>query len=154
MPAASYVKTSFLGGIWSKAMQGRTDRPDYSTAMNECLNSLPLEQGAWTRRSGTRFASWTRFALPGRVLPFDFRAASPYTMEFTNSKLRFRSGTNLVETNDAKIVFSISSGNPAEVTTSTNHGWSTFDQVIFPFSSASSSAALVNRPFIIAVTAP
>jgi hypothetical protein len=52
MADASYDRSSFTGGEWSKLAQGRTERPDYVTALNVCFNGLPLESGAWTRRPG------------------------------------------------------------------------------------------------------
>src|SRR5215472_2733268 len=86
--------------------------------MNRCRNSFPNEQGAWVRRSGTMFLGTTRGAVPGRVLPFQFRAALPYTMELTDGWLRFRQGPRMVNTNDTLTISSISTATPAVVTIS------------------------------------
>jgi hypothetical protein len=129
MAEASYTVTSFLGGEVSKTAQGRTDDPAYRTWMNVCFNSLPFETGAWTRRPGTMHTSPTRGGLPGRVINFDFKLSNPYSMEFTDGFLRFRTGPILVMTNDQKVVLSISAANPAKVKTTTSHGWATGNQV-------------------------
>src|ERR1035437_8594992 len=98
MAAGSFARTSFLGGEVSKSVQGQFDSPHYPTWMNVCLNAQPLEQAAWTRRPGTRHIGTTHNGLPGRVIAFNFRQASPYTMEFTNNYVRFRAGPRLVAT--------------------------------------------------------
>lgn len=152
MGDASLTQTSFLGGKWSKYAQGRYDRPEYRTALNVCLNAMPLEQGAWARRPGSAFAKTTRAGNPGMVRPFDFKQSLPYTIEFTANFLRFRQGSNLVTTNDDQTITSISSANPAEVTTSGNHGWSSGNAVMFAGLDGL-TPLLQNRIFTITVTA-
>lgn len=113
MGTVSYTQSSFLGGVWSRTMQGRFDRPDYRTAMNVCLNGFPLDTGAWTRRPGSQFAGTTRGGDVGRILSFDFAEATPYSMEVTNGHIRFRNGPNLATTNDSQTIAGImpASGN-------------------------------------------
>lgn len=152
MAAATYLQSSFLGGAVSKSMQGRFDHPAYRTWMNVCLNSMPMEQGAWTRRPGSRHLYPTRFGQAGRVLSFDFKQASPYTMEFTPSFLRFRAGPNIVTTNDDQVIVSISAANPAKVKTGT-HGWTGGNHVIFKNLGAN-NPKLQNRMFVAIVTSP
>lgn len=115
MPDATYLQSSFLGGEWSKAMQGRIDRPDYRTAMNACKNGLILESGAWTRRPGFRYGATTKGGGPARLFPFSFKDANPYTMEVSNAYLRMFNGPDLVTTNDAAHVATISATDPAVV---------------------------------------
>jgi len=150
MPAASFVQSSFLGGEVSKSIQGRFDHPGYRTWLNVCLNSQPLEQGTWVRRPGSRHLGTTRGGTLGRVIAFDFKESSPYTMEFTSGFLRFRAGPALVMTNDQKAVVSISAANPAKVLTAT-HGWATGNQVAFN-SLGANNPLLQNRLFTITVT--
>jgi len=152
MPAASFTQHSFLGGEWSKTVQGRMDRPDYRTAMQVCRNAMPFEQGAWTRRPGTMHLGHTRGGVPGRVIAFDFKQAAPYTMEFTAGFLRFRAGTNLVATNDQRLISAVSAANPAEITTLINHTFATGNQVYF-FAFDTVMPLLQNRQFSITVTA-
>ncbi len=127
-------------------MQGRITRPEYRTSMNVCLNGLPVEQGAWTRRPGTRFAAATRAGAAGRVMPFAFQQNAPYTLEFTDGFLRAYSGTSLAMTNDPATVISISTDNPAVVTLSVNNDWATGDTVMFNTLGAHDSL-LENRQF-------
>lgn len=131
MTTMAFARTSFLGGEWSKLAQGRFDRPDYKTALNRCLNAYPTETGAWVRKPGTRFIATTRSGAPGRVIRFDFQAAAPYNMEFTDGHLRFLAGATLATTNDDQSVTDISTAEPAIVTTSLAHGWTSGDQIKF-----------------------
>ena len=131
MPKASYLQTSFLGGRWSPYYQGRADDPRYRTALAECYNSYPLEEGCWTRRPGTRYMAPTRFGAYAVVRKFSFSQATPYTMEFTPGHLRLFSGPGLVTTAVQSLVNSISSASPAVVNTTTPHGLSTGDEVVF-----------------------
>lgn len=153
MADASNLQTSFLGGEWSPYAQGRADEKDYRIGMSSCLNGYPIEAGAWTRRQGTRFCATTRYGQPGWLLPFAFAANAPYTMEFTNQILRFFNGPNLVGTNDATAVLSISSANPAVVTLAANvpGTWANGDMCYFIFKSDPGSGAktLFMRQFLI-----
>ena len=156
MPDASNLQTSFSGGEWAPFMQGRADNPKYSTAMNVCLNAIPLEEGACTRRPGSAFAATTRNGTPGRLLTFDFSAVAPYEMEFTDGHLRFFSGLSLVLQPQVFGVSDISPDSPAVVTISGPSGWATGDEVQFIFNSVgeeSDAAILRHRQFTITLTA-
>src|SRR3974390_1297689 len=131
MANATFVQSSFLAGEWSQASQGDITNPRYKMAMNVCLNGFPTEQGAWTRRGGAWWAGWTRNGAAGRLHPFDFASFHPYNMEFTDNYVRFWDGTTAVPTNDDQVIVAISAANPAVVQTTTAHGWTTGDQVIF-----------------------
>lgn len=148
MPDASWTQTSFLGGEWSKTAQGRFDDPAYSIALNVCLNMIPMESGALTRRPGTQFAQTTRNGAPGRVVGFNFAQATPYTMEFTDGHLRFRQGTTLIDTNDTVAVSSISIDNPAIMTLASAVTWATGDQGYFT-GLGTSCPLLQNRVFTV-----
>ncbi len=150
MPAASYLQSSFLGGEVSKSVQGQFDNKFYRTWMNTCANFMPMEQAALTRRPGSMHSGATRGGLAGRVFGFDFKQASPYTIEVTTGFMRFRAGPALVMTNDQQAVVSISTANPAKVKTGT-HGWSSGDQVMFNSLSAD-NPLLQNRLFAATVT--
>src|SRR5260221_12454346 len=84
MPDSNFVQASFLGGEISPYAQGRSDLPTYRQAMNVCRNGFPIEEGAWLRRSGTKFATTTRNGTAGRVIPFAFEQTAPYIMVFTD----------------------------------------------------------------------
>lgn len=144
MPAATQLITSFLGGELSQFAQGRYDKQDYRTSMRVCLNAFPLESGAWTRRPGTQYAGHTRAGASARVIKFDYQQAQPDTLEFTDGIMRARSGAALITTNDAQVVVSVSTANPAVVQTTSAVTWATGDTLIFP---GASTPLLENRQF-------
>jgi hypothetical protein len=145
-----YAIPNFLGGEISDFAQGRYDRPDYRNSLNICLNAFPVEIGAWTRRPGTRHAGHTRLGAPGRVIKFDFESRAPYTLEFTDGKLRFRSGAVLI-TDETQVIVSISAANPAVVQTTSATTWATDDTLVF---SSPSAPLLENRQFIATKISP
>ncbi len=93
MAKSAYHQAAFLGGEWSPLSQGRSDLPAYKQAMNVCMNGFPVEEGAWTRRSGFQFIAPTRNRLVAKLMPF-FAVDASYLMEFTNLNLRFYQGTS------------------------------------------------------------
>lgn len=131
MADASFLQTSFLGGEWSAYAQGRADLPDYRTGMNVSFNGLPIEEGAHTRRPGTRFVATTRKGLPATIREFHFSENAPYNMEFTDGHMRLISGSQMVLDSGQQIVISISTADPAVVETGAKHGWATNDEVMF-----------------------
>jgi len=151
MGAASYMQYSFLGGEVSKSVQGRLDNKQYRTWLNVMLNWVPIEGGSMTRRAGSRFCGTTRGGVPGRVIRFDFNQAHPYTMEFTDGFLRFWDRTQLVP-DSFNSVASISSANPAVVTTTGPlAGWVTGNRVAI-YNLGINQPLLQNRVFAITVT--
>lgn len=150
MANASYAQNSFLGGEVSKNVQGRFDTREYRTQMNICFNGFPTETGSWTRRPGTKHLGTTRRGLAGRGISFAFEAAQPILLEFTDLHIRAWNGTQLVMTDDGQIVTNISTANPAVVTTTTAHGWSTANEVQFQLPAAL-CPLLQNRVFLITV---
>lgn len=147
MANASYVQDSFTGGEKSKLAQGRITDKEYRTWMATCVNGHPTEDGGWVRRSGTMYAQHTRQGRPGRVIKFDFAAATPYTMEFTDGIIRFRQGMQLAATNDFQNIVTISTANPAVVQTAGTNGWSTGNTVAI----GGGPALTQQRQFVITV---
>lgn len=146
MGGATYAIPNFLGGEISQFAQGRFDRPDYRVSLNVCLNSFPNEVGTWIRRPGTAFAGTSRSGAPARIIKFDFAQASAVTLEFTDGKLRFRSGAVLITGNDPQVVVAISAANPAVVQMTTAVTWATGDIAMLP---GASTPLLENRQFIL-----
>lgn len=151
MPNTSFVQTDFRGGIWSPSSQGHIDLPIYKTAMNECLNSTPMEEGAWTRRPGFRYIAHTRNGQKGRLLPFRFSRSQAYQAELTPLKLRFVVGLTLLRDEPEKPgVVSINQATPAKVKTTDITGWANGDTVMFNITSdPPSTYRLYNRQFVI-----
>lgn len=154
MGAASFLQTSFLGGEWSPYGQGRMDRQDYRAAMNVSFNMLPVEEGAHTRRPGTRYIAPTRKGAAGTLREFHFSQGHSYNLEFTTGHMRFVSGTQLVLESSQQLVLAISTATPAVIRTGGKHGWATGDEVQFQLPdgvTASGAQALMGRQFELTV---
>lgn len=154
MPNASFLQSSFLGGIWAPSAQGRMHDPAYKTALNECLNSFPTEEGAWQRRPGFRHIQHTRGGVKGVLRAFDFTITQPFQVEFTAGWLRFFQGLDLVKTNDGDVFVSgISTATPAMVACAgpLPSGWANGDTVMFTLQNVpcGPQAVLCNRQFTI-----
>lgn len=153
MPQASWMQTTFSGGEWSPYYQGRADHPRYKTALNVCYNGLPMEEGAWVRRPGSRLKSTTYKAQKGRVYPVEFTENEPYQVEFTDGAVRFFQGHQLVFTTDGtKTVSAVTTANPAVMTLSSAVTWASDDEVMFFFDSGHASGALPLRQRVIKIT--
>lgn len=87
MADADYLQSNFLGGQWSPNAQGRVDHPQYRTALALSLNGLPVEEGAWTRRSGTR--DHGNAAGNGQVKEFYLPGNLAVVLEITPNVLAF-----------------------------------------------------------------
>lgn len=119
MPEASFAITSFLGGEISDFAQGGFDKPSYRISLNICLNCLPVEIGPLVRRPGSMFAGTTRGGNPGRVIGWAFEQQSPYSIEFTDGFMRFRTGAQWATNNNTQTVTALSTANPAVATVAT-----------------------------------
>ena len=153
MARASFMQTSFLGGEWSKFVQGRMDSEKYKISLNLCQNYYPLEEGALMRRQGTRYIAHTRGGTAGRVIPLSFRENSSFQMAHTDGYLRFVAGQSLVFENETIVISDISTANPAVVTASTTlpSNWVTGKTIMFAFDNSHGCPApyLFNRQFVI-----
>lgn len=157
MAKAALVQSSFTGGEWSPYASGRVDSPHYKAAMELCQNGLPLEVGAWTRRSGTTHVTFTRRGNVSRLYRYRFSwkdndVILEASYDGSNSWLRFYDGPELV-TEAAKTVSAALSNTPAKFTV-TGHGYSTDDDVVFYFpqtSNANNGSILLGRVFTVTV---
>lgn len=141
MGKASFMQASFLGGEWSPQMQGRIDNPEYRSALNLCFNVIPTEEGAATRRSGTRLGGPTRSGAFAVLREFNVDASQPFDVELTAGHLRlWKAGAGIV-TDSLTAITGISSATPA-VFTAISHGLATGDQVVFDLGSATSYAGI------------
>ena len=152
MSDASFIQTSFLGGEVSPYTQGRMDDQNYRTFMNVCRNALPVEEGAWTRRSGTRYCANTFLGRPAILRAFHFNLTNPYVLELTSGNLRAFDGAALVLDSNTTIS-AISAANPAVITTTSAVTWQTGDEVVFFRTDVTDTnftpGLLMNRSFII-----
>lgn len=155
MGDASNAQADFRGGEWSPYAQGAMGDREYHRGLNVCRNGYPIEEGAWTRRQGTRFAGYTKGGGYGWLVPFHFSQSAPYNAVFTDQSVQFLNGVTMVMTNDPKVVVSISTANPAKVKTLAAHGWANGDFVQLLLSdgiAAPNAGAVMDRQFKITVT--
>lgn len=84
MAKSSPIYKSFNAGEWGGLLEGRVDIDQYRNAMKLCENGVPLVQGPWTNRPGTKFvaeAGSTGGAFP-RLERFVFSNTQAYILEF------------------------------------------------------------------------
>ena len=144
MGRGTVLQSSFLGGQWAKYAQGRVDLPEYKTAMAKCFNGLPVEEGSWVRRGGTRNAGTTWGGVAARTIPFAFSGAAPFSIELGNGRARFRLGASLVVETNPQVISTISNASPAVMTVTGTPSWATGDRVIIKPGDATTRTALAN----------
>lgn len=171
---SSTQQSSFLGGEWSPDAQGRIDSPTYRTALNRSENGMPVEEGAWKRRSGRRRLGDTYLGAPGIVRTYWAQNHQPVIFELTHydynhtSWLRFwtqqfkgkeSDDMALLCDNFMRIV-NISLGSPAILTIESvapvgmNNvpGWYDGDEVqiyLDPSNPLANGPAWINRTFLV-----
>lgn len=154
MARSVYQQTDFRGGAWMPASQGRSDLPLYHAALNLCINQIPTEEGAVTRRGGTQTLGPTHGRTAAELIRFESESAHPYTLEFTALALRLWYDQGLVGTDDHQVITASSStAGTISLTTTTSHGWAAGDELILVTSTALAAADLMivrNRIFKIA----
>src|SRR5207244_12804029 len=118
----------------------RTDQPNDRPALGTCYNSIPVEEGALTRRPGTAELGITFLRYPGVLREFLLPDGNSAIMEITygggTCQVRFwarpYNGVGVATTNAIALVYqtidtivSISTANPAVVQTSHAQTWTT-----------------------------
>ncbi len=82
--------TSFNAGEFGELMEGRVDFARYPSASRRMLNALPLPQGPWTRRPGTRYVASVKSAsVRSRLTRFEYSTGEAYILELANNAIRF-----------------------------------------------------------------
>lgn len=132
---ASIVQQSFLGGEYAPTAYGRTQEPQYLTAMARCFNAVPIEEGPWQRRSGFQRIAPTRSRGTAKILPFLASTTCAFIIEATLNNIQFYSGAGPIFTNDANTIPAATSFSGGVITATTNsvHGWSVGDCVMLSF---------------------
>lgn len=57
MPHSAPLQSDFTGGEISPYAQGRVDKDFYKRSLATCFNAIPMIQGPWTRRPGTKYVA-------------------------------------------------------------------------------------------------
>lgn len=152
MPLATFAQDNFLGGEWSATAQARFSDPKYKISMSVCFNGFPMDTGAWIRRQGTIHGGFTKKALGGRLLPFDFEEATPYNIELTSGYARFWTslgeGPQQATTNDSVAVLGMNGSNPASLMLGSSVDW-VAGNTVFLSLLGTSDPLLQNRTFLL-----
>ena len=154
---STYHQHSFLGGSWAPQAQGRIDDRDYHTALQDCINFIPMEEGSLTRRSGSKFMGPTYLRRVAKLHNFTSTGNVSYTCEFT-SNTAAGEGHLQIWTDDAPVwtdpfrtvSTSSSSGGVLSIVTTASHGWSVGDHIFMVFPTTMDEAKVgpyVNRVF-------
>lgn len=90
--------TSFNAGEFGKRMAGRTDFARYINAGERFENILPLPQGGWTRRPGSRFVAEVHDnAVRHRVRRFQVSNTQSYILELGDNTVRFFKNQGIIQ---------------------------------------------------------
>lgn len=90
MPRATWIQTNFNGGEWSPWAYGRVDLDKYKNSLALSLNFLATQQGALTRRSGTRYSAAVKDSTYApRLQEFEFSTTQAYVLELGAGYIRF-----------------------------------------------------------------
>lgn len=130
MGRASENQHSLNAGELSSLLLGRQDIQKYGSGLFTCFNSIPLAQGAWTRRPGTGFLGQTKFNTKlSRIIPFQYSVLQTYQLEFGDLYVRFYSDHDVLTLTPQNIT-GISNASTAVLTYSGSDTYANGDRVI------------------------
>ncbi len=123
MARYSHLQPSFTGGEWSPIMQGRVDIEAYQMALDLCLNMIPLQQGAITRRPGFAFLHATKDPSVDttRLISFRHNSGNDYILEFGDLYMRAFVNQGIV-VNSTQAIEDVTLASPGVVSI-TSHGF-------------------------------
>jgi len=126
---STVIQRSFAGGEIAPALYARVDISKYQTGLRTLRNFFVMRHGGATNRPGTRFIGEVDdSSRVSRLIPFIFSQTVTYIIELAHKKARFiQDGSYIYET--AVTITGITAADPAVVTTSASHGYSTDDEV-------------------------
>ena len=126
---ATFIQPSFAKGEIGEAHYGRVDTAAYQVALRRAFNVYIHTHGGVSNRAGLQFICPVKTHTTEPVLiDFQFKATDTYVIEMGNLYMRFiRNDAQVLET--AKTITAISKADPAVVTTSAVHGYTSNDDV-------------------------
>jgi len=123
------IQPSFAKGEISPTLYGRVDTAAYQVALAKARNCVIHPYGGVSNRPGTIFIGpCNEHTYAPRLIPFQFKTADQYILEFGNLYIRFiRNDAYVTET--ALTGVTATKANPC-VMTKTSHGYTTGDEII------------------------
>ncbi len=146
------IQHSFNAGEWSPRMFGRTDLAKYSAAARLISNWQLIPQGGLVRRSGTRFASFSKKSATetAQLVPFVFSDTQAYVLEIGDRYTRFHTLEGSLRLQTLTPVRSAQLNAVTDLVTVTGHGYSDGDGVIRITSTGNIPAGLIaNDPYFV-----
>lgn len=147
MPKPFPAQNNFNAGELSTLVQGRSDLDKYTAGLSTCVNAIPLIQGPWTRRVGTKYVAEVKdSSAKTRLVRFEFSTTQAYIIEFGNLYMRFyKDNGQIVGTGTT--IEGATKADPC-VITDTAHGFTDGDRVVI--TGVVGMTELNNREFIVA----
>ncbi len=148
MPRVAPLQANFNKGEISPLVYGRVDIDPYKAALGRCYNGVPIVQGPWTRRPGTRFVNQQKDqSKVGRVVPFQFSVTQAYILLFEENVIRIFKD-NAIVTATPQNITAISKSSPATVTYSGADTYANGDPILI--TGVAGMTEVNNREFIVA----
>ena len=141
--------STFTAGEISPRLAGRVTIEKYREGLSNLTNMIVQPHGGVSRRPGTEYLGEVKDSSSiTRLIPFEFKTADTYALEFGNQYMRvFRNGLQVL-TGSAKSVSAITKANPG-VFTSNSHGLTNGDEV-YLYNTGGGMTELVARNYLIA----
>mgnify|MGYP003626180786 FL=1 len=141
--------STFTAGEISPRLAGRVTIEKYREGLSNLTNMIVQPHGGVSRRPGTEYLGEVKDSSSiTRLIPFEFKTADTYALEFGNQYMRvFRNGLQVL-TGSAKSVSGITKANPG-VFTSNSHGLTNGDEV-YLYNTGGGMTELVARNYLIA----
>lgn len=116
MARASVAQTNFNKGVLSPLLISRTDLQAFQSALKSGTNVLPLPQGAFMKRPGTKWIKPVKDSTKlGRLVPFEYSTTQAYMLDFGNLTCRITKDYSPLTTT-AQSISNITKANPAVLT--------------------------------------
>ena len=135
MARSAPALSTFTAGEISPRLEGRVSIEKYREGLSDLTNMIVQPHGGVQRRPGTEYLGEVKTSTNyTRLIPFEFKTADTYALEFGNQYMRvFRNGLQVLSA--AKTISAITKANPG-VLTSSSHGYSNGDEVYLTNSGA------------------
>lgn len=141
--------STFTAGEISPRLEGRVTIEKYREGLSTLTNMIVQPHGGVTRRPGTEYLGEVKDSSSvTRLIPFEFKTADTYALEFGNQYMRvFRNGLQVLEDSE-KTVTAVSLADPG-VFTAASHGMSNGDEV-YLYNSSGDMTELAARNYLVA----
>ena len=129
MARSAPALSTFTAGEISPRLEGRVTIDKYREGLADLTNMVVQPHGGVTRRPGTQFLGEVKDSSKvTRLIPFEFKTADTYALEFGHQYMRiYRNGVQVLTQNPVAVT-NITIGNPGLFTVF-NHGFVDGDEI-------------------------